>query len=192
MFDRKIILKSLIIILLLIVIVFAAIQIRNTLARYESATSAERDVDVAFWIVGNSNVTKRLIIEDIYPSATPYEYTFTVSNFEDTKKAETDMEYELIITTTTNLPLQYAIKKNNNDDDCEITEELYTDGDGTYYRKIELDKTSEEFKFEQGTDTTDTYVLKVTFPESYKTNFEYSSMIEDIKIELSAKQIIEE
>ena len=43
----------------------------------------------------------------------------------------------------------------------------------------------------QGTDTTDTFVVKVTFPKSNYTNAEYADLIEYIKIDLSAKQIIE-
>ena len=111
MINKKAIFKSLIIISLLIVIIFAFIQIRNTLARYETTASTERDVDVAFWMIDTSFASERILISEIYPSDTPYEYTFTVSNFKDTKRAETDLEYEVILTTTTNLPFQYVIEK---------------------------------------------------------------------------------
>ena len=43
----------------------------------------------------------------------------------------------------------------------------------------------------QGTDSTDTYVLKVTFPKSNYTNVDFADLIEDVKIDLTAKQIIE-
>ena len=43
----------------------------------------------------------------------------------------------------------------------------------------------------QGTDITDEYVVKVNFPKSNYTNVDYADLIEYIKINLNAKQIIE-
>jgi len=189
MIDKKRIYKSLFVISLLIIIIVAVIQVRNTLARYETTANTTRDLDVAFWIVENSFQTQRLLIEDIYPSTTPYEYTFTVSNFRDSKKAETDMEYSLVITTTTNLPLSYTIQKNGTT--YAATEEIYQDRDGTFYREFTLGET-EKFIFQADTPTTDEYTLKVTFPLEYNINLEYPDLIENIEINLSAKQIIGE
>ena len=190
MINKKKLFKSLIIISLLIIIIAVAVQIRNTLARYETTANTTRDVDVAFWIVGNSFKTQRLLIQDIIPRNEPYTYQFTVSNFEGTKKAETDLEYNLVITSTTNLPLNYTIKKNG--ETYAATERLYQDDDGTYYRELKLGTEAEKFIFEQGTDSTDTYVLSVTFPLENNTNLEYADLIENIQINLSAQQIIGE
>ena len=81
MIDKKRLLKSLTIILLIAIIIFAINQIRKTLAKYQTEGDAQRDVDVAFWIVDNSFQTERILVEDIYPRQDPFEYTFTVSNF---------------------------------------------------------------------------------------------------------------
>ena len=94
-------------------------------------------------------------------------------------------EYELVLTTTTNLPLEYSILKNGSN--CSKTEEIYTDDDGSYYKRIKLPTV----RMNHGSDTTDKYVLKVTFPKSNYTNTDYADLIEYIKIDLSAKQIIE-
>ena len=200
MIDKKRLIKSLIIISLIIIIVFTAIQIRKTLARYETTTVGQRDVDVAFWIVENSFESQRLLIDDIYPRATPFEYTFTVSNFNGTKSAETDLDYEIVITTTTNLPLSYEITKNGTT--CTKTERLYED-DSTYidadkgfgktvYREIKLETVANNLKMLQENDTTDTFIIKVTFPQQYSANLKYADLMEDIKIDLSAKQVIGE
>ena len=114
MIDKKKLVKSLIIISLIIIIIIVAIQIRSTLARYETTTETDRDVDVAFWIVDNSFKSDRLLLKDIQPSSNVYEYTFTVSNFDIENQAniaETDLEYEIVLTTTTNLPLNVPIVK---------------------------------------------------------------------------------
>lgn len=192
MIDKKKLRKSLLILLLIAIIIIAIILIRNTLARYETTATSEKDVDVAFWTIDNSFKSERLLIKDIYPSDTSFNYTFTVSNFEVaedgttvTKRAETDLNYDLVLTTTTNLPLEYTIQKNGSS--CTKNETLYADEDGTYYKEIRLPQS----RMNQGADITDTYVIKVNFPKSNYTNVDYADLIEYIKIDLSAKQIIE-
>ena len=201
MINKKAFFKILIVILLLIIIIFTFIQIRNTLARYETTATAERDVEVAFWVVDNDFKSDRILIKDIFPKSTPFEYTFTVSNFSGTKSAETDLEYEFVITTTTNLPLSYEIIKKNETQDpeddktCTKEEQLKTDADGTYYREIKLQtdpNTNKIFTMDSESDITDTFVMKVTFPQEYNANEQYADLMEDIKIDLTARQVIEE
>ena len=198
MINKKAFFKSLIVISLLIIIIVAVIQIRNTLARYETAATTERDVDVAFWVVDNSFQEERLLIEDIYPSTNPFEYTFTVSNFKDDKIAETDMEYEIVLTTTTNLPLSYEIQRNGTTYSNK-QEEIYTDSDGTVYREIRFGTTENPYPLimdtisnttNTKTKVTDTYTIKVTFPQENSANLEYADLMEYIKIELTARQVI--
>lgn len=199
MINKKAVFKSLIIVSLLIIIIVAFIQIRNTLARYETAATTERDVEVAFWIMDNSFQEERLLIEDIFPSTNPFEYTFTVSNYKDDKIAETDMEYEIVLTTTTNLPLSYEIQRNGTTY-TNKQEELYTDTDGTVYREIKFGTTENPYPLKMDTISntvphtktkiTDTYIIKVTFPQENSANLEYADLIEYIKIDLTARQVI--
>lgn len=200
MINKKRLFKGLIIISLIIIIIFAAIQIRNTLARYETTTTGQGDVDVAFWIVDNSFKSDILLIDDIYPATTPHEYTFTVSNFNGTKSAETDLDYEIVLTTTTNLPLSYEITKNGAT--CTKVEKLYEDTNtyidsaqnlgNTVYREIKLETEENGLNMLQETDTTDIFKIKVTFPQQYSSNLEYADLVEYVKINLSAKQVIDE
>ena len=190
MINKKAFFKSLIIISLLIVIIFVFIQIRGTLARYETTASTERNVDVAFWMIDTSFASERILISEIYPSDTPYEYTFTVSNFNATKRAETDLEYEVVLTTTTNLPFQYVIEKEGVP--CTTTEQLITDTDGTYYKQLKVATAANNLKLETGSDQTHNFKIKLTFPKINNENMEYADLIEYIKLDLSAKQIIGE
>ena len=82
MIDKKKLRKSLLILLLIAIIIIAIILIRNTLARYETTATSDKDIDVAFWVIGESYNTQRMLIKNIYPSDTSFDYTFTVSNFE--------------------------------------------------------------------------------------------------------------
>ena len=215
MINKKRLFKTLIIIALLIIIIFAVIQIGRTLARYETTTTTARDVDVAFWVVDNSFDSQRLYINDIYPKSTTFDYTFTVSNYDpgadltsetDDKIAETDMEYEIVLKTTTNLPLSYEITKNGTT--CAKGGELYptaeqstlyTDTDGTVYRKIEIGTSTTPFNMNtidnethQKQKVTDTFIIKVTFPEEYSANEKYADLMEYVNIELTARQSIAE
>lgn len=219
MINKKAFFKSLIIILLLIIIVFIGIQIRKTLAKYETTTTGERDIKVAFWILDNSYQTERMLIKDIFPrNNDPFEYAFTVSNFVGEDVAETDLEYELLITTTTNLPLSYQISLNGSTYN-NVEEKLYTDVNGTVYRKLAIGSTDNPYPLSMNTivaevdrngeptgdyvktKITHEYILQVTFPEqSYvngsivnnKLNIDYADLIEDIQISVTARQKIGE
>ena len=190
MINKKAIFKSLIIISLLIVIIFVFIQIRGTLARYETTASTERNVEVAFWMIDTSFASERLLIDEIFPANTSYDYTFAVSNFNGIKRAETDLEYEVVLTTTTNLPFQYVIEKDGVP--CTMIEQLITDTDGTYYKEIKLETATNNLILETGSDQTHNFKNKLTFPKSNNENMEYADLIEYIKLDLSAKQIIGE
>ena len=202
MIDKKTVKKSLIIILLLIIIIFVFVKLRQTLARYETTTTTERDVDVAFLITDASFKTDRLLIEKIYPTdEETFEYTFSVSNFDAGHSAETDLSYELEIITTTNMPLEYEIQKNGTT--CNKTEEIITDANGTCYRKISSiisTDANDTNIFQVGTDEIDEFVLKVNFPlKSYvngvevenRANLDYPDLMEDVKIQLTATQIVD-
>ena len=215
MIEKKTIFKSLIIISLLIIIIFAFIQIRNTLARYETTASTDRNVDVAFWLVDTNFAldrttfeSKKILIDEIYPSNTPYEYTFSVSNFNQANKiADTDLEYYLVLTATTNLPLNYVIERegttiatySHTDDTEDNRKQLITDENGTKYVQMKLGTAENQFKIDGINDETnekskksDSFVIKVTFPKTYSSNEEYRDLMEYIKLDLSARQVIEE
>ena len=191
MFDKKKIKKSLIILALIAIIIIAIILIRRTLARYETTATSDKDVDVAFWIIDDDFKTGKILIKDIYPSNDSFDYTFSVSNFQNeengniNKRAETDLEYGIDLIVTTNLPLEYQVEKNGVN--INTTQTIITDDDGTYYKKILLANT----QMTQGVDSTDNYKIKVKFSQDNDTNAEYSDLIEYIKLDLNAKQIVE-
>ena len=190
MLDKKKLKKSMLILFLIAIIIIEIIFIVRTLSRYQTVATSEKDVDVAFWMLHDDFQSANMIIKDIYPSNNSFDYSFSVSNFEAdedgtiNKRAETDLEYALTITTTTNLPLEYAIEKNG--EILTTQQKITTDEDGTYYREISI----EPSQMIQGEDLTDNYVIKVTFPKENDTNAEFSDLIEYIKLDIDAKQII--
>ena len=207
MIEKEISLKKIIIfLLLLIIIIFTFIQIKNTFARYETNTSTARDVDVAFWILEDTFATSRLIIDDIYPRNDAFEYSFTVSNTNasGTRIADTDMEYYLVLTSTTFLPLNFEIIRegvtvasfNASDNTSPNIDQIITDDDGTKYVQLALGSATLPFKIDTVEDNQkraiiDDFIIKVTFPKSYSTNDNYADLMEDVKLTISAQQIIE-
>ena len=99
--------------------------------------------------------------------------------------------YKRQIKTTTNIPLQYVLYKNQaptstNPTNILIGGEALADTDGTYFKTF----TTATQTLTHSTEQTDVYYLLVYFPETYKSQQEYQSMIESIEIMLDSKQKI--
>lgn len=189
MIDKKKIHKiSVIIIISIVIIMLFDYVTRKTNAKYESESEMQKDIDVAFWITDNSIKTERILAENMYPSDTPYTYTFSVSNNNGVKKAEVTLEYQLSIQATTNLPLEYEFYKNGIK--CNIIESIITDKYNTYYKKITIATDTNDLVLDPQTNKTDIIEMKIYFPIKYADSYKYADLITDLKIELIAKQKI--
>ena len=104
--------KTIIILVLILIIIIFSTGLINTLARYVRNVNLKRQVDIAFWIIDDQyEREENLLLSDISPSENPYEYLISVANFKDNKRTETVFEYNIIIEATTNMPLEYSLKK---------------------------------------------------------------------------------
>lgn len=180
-------LKKLIIIIICIIII---ISIYKTFSKYQSNSTGEGDIDVAFYIVKEGFQNMSLSLNAIEPRQEPYVYTFTIANTDGTNRTETDLEYDLEIKTTTNLPLTYELYMNENYNSSGATNiirrnTVITDEYGTYFRTITTD--TENFGYQ--IDQINTYNLVVYFPEIYKS-INYQNIIEGITINVNSKQIL--
>ena len=123
--------------------------------------------------------------------------------------SETDMEYKLKIRTTTNLPLEYKLYKNqgltvdNLTDILDIetveNENMHFDDDNTIFKYLVLEEQDEELKAEGITDngeflftnpSANTYILEFTLPATCNS-IDYQNIIECIEITVDSKQIID-
>lgn len=163
-----------------------------TLSKFESEAKSTTDIDIAFYLLKEDYQTMELSLENLYPSEKPYVYTFSISNADGEKRAEVDLTYDLVIKTTTNLPLTYELYMNElyDDENSNIAltrNEVDTDEDGTYFRYLETaNETFEYVNIEKNV-----YQLVVYFPQEYNTE-NYQDIIESIEINIDAKQVIEE
>lgn len=212
--ERKAIrVKRRIKLLLAIVILFIAHKILfNSYSLYESEASSTADINVAFYTLEDEYETKVISLDEMLPGSTRT-VKFSISNFyvdENNEKVttETDMEYELKIRTTTNLPLEYKLYKEQSLDSDELIDMLevetvenanmYLDEDKTIFKALvqsdpdlKAEKITDKDEFSYKTSDTKTYILEVKLPENCNT-VDYQNIIECIEISVDSKQIIEE
>lgn len=163
-----------------------------TYSRFQSTRTPNTEIETAFYIIDSNYETKSVHLDDLVPSDTPYTYNFTVANNNGTDRAETDIEYTIEITSTTNLPLTYALYFNQEYTDEDSTNIIINDTTqpdeyGTYFKKM----VTESKKFSHLKDESNSYQMTVVFPKEYE-DFEYQGIIEGIIITVKSKQVIEE
>lgn len=203
MIDKKK-LRKIVIILLSIGLIIAIILLgRKALSRYQSDANSKADVDVAFFLVKDSLQENELVLDDIEPGIEK-NYNISVSNNNGTIRTETSIQYNLIVETTTNMPLEfelYKVEKIEGDEEiyseikCEKTIDVVANADNTYLKDIIFSDTNSEVPFEFGcneNEKTD-FILKIILPETLSNDMEngqFSDLIDYIKVKVDAKQKI--
>lgn len=157
------------------------------MSKYESNSNSKANVDIAFYVLNEDYQSMTLNLGKIAPSNNLYTYNFSVSNEKDGKIAEVDIEYELKIRSTTNLPLEMHLYKIENENKIEGTSTIEQDEDGMYFNIFKVDKCI----FYYSTPRTDSYTLEILFPEKYNEET-YQDITDLIEISVDAKQIIDE
>lgn len=191
MIDVKKFLKLNRLTLILIIFIILLIIVPITYSKFQSHANSNADVKTAFYIIDSNSENKQIVLDKMIPQDEPYTYNFIVANNNGEKRCETNMEYTLTITTTTNLPLTYKLYLNEkytdlNSKNIIISEETAPDDDGTYFKTIKTNKLT----FSHEKDESNIYQLVVEFPKQYNTT-DYQDSVEAIIINVDSKQIIE-
>lgn len=192
MIDIKKFLKYNRLTIAIIILAISLFIVPITYSRFQSTRTPNTEIETAFYIIDSNYETKSVHLDDLVPSDTPYTYNFTVANNNGTDRAETDIEYTIEITSTTNLPLTYALYLNQEYTDEDSTNIIINDTTqpdeyGTYFKKM----VTESKKFSHLKDESNSYQMTVVFPKEYE-DFEYQGIIEGIIITVKSKQVIEE
>ena len=159
------------------------------LSKYESISNSYANVDIAFYLLKEDFQTMTLNLASILPQNNAYTFEFSIGNQAGEDIAEVDLEYELTLRTTTNLPLTYELYMNQSYTDQGATNiikenTVNLDEDGTYFRTMTTDKIT--LKYTEG--KTNLYQLVVYFPENYNQE-NYQDIIELIDINVNGVQI---
>lgn len=160
-----------------------------TYAKYEMHAKSVAPLEYALYILDTKPISDTVKLSEVKPSEDEYVYAFSVSNFKDKKRLETNLEYDLSIKVTTNLPLEYRLVVNDdyntNKGNAFVSDEVIQDSDGTYFRVMNAPGSNFSYK----EDETNYYYLIVSFPLNY-IDSKYQSITEFISIEINSKQVI--
>ena len=131
------------------------------------------------------------------PRDEAYTYIFSVSNFNENARAQVDMEYYVLMRTTTNLPLSYKIYRKIGEEWIDYSNNTRTnikeDTDGTYLKEITvMNNENKKFQFNHKQNLTDEFKIEVNFPTSYKSEDKYADLIESMELSIIGNQILDE
>lgn len=175
--------------ILLIVTLILIGTMRFTQARYENATEIQVTPTLAFFIVDVGTQSGQIKLDSMIPRVEPYLFTFNVSNFNSTRRANVDLTYSIEIITTTNLPLNFKIFKGANMTLNTIdSDTTTTDSNGVYYRHLVINSVS---TMNYNTNCTDVYTLWVEFPKSSEDYPDsYQGIIDLVDIKINSEQVV--
>lgn len=177
---KKILYVKLIILILCLLITLKIFTL--VLSKYETEANAVAKIDIAFYLLKEDYQTMTMNLAKLVPQNNAYIYTFSIGNEDGEQVAETDLEYDLTIRTTTNLPLTYELYMN----DSNIIENntIEQDEQGAYFRII----TTSTQRLNYKEPKTNQYSLVIYFPINYNTT-NYQDIIELLEITVESRQV---
>ena len=183
---KRLYMKLVLLVLCLLVIARIFVLV---LSKYESISNSYANVGIAFYLLKEDYKTMTLNLDSILPQDNKYVYEFSIGNQDGEEMAEVDIEYELSLRTTTNLPLTYELYMNEqytDDGATSIIKEntVNYDEHGTYFRTI----TTEPIYLSYKEGKTNLYQLVVYFPEDYDQE-KYQDIIELLEINVNGQQV---
>lgn len=182
------ILYAKLIILILCLLVMARIFVL-VLSKYESISNSYANVEIAFYLLKEDYKTMTVNLAELLPRNNAYVFDFSIGNEDGIEIADVDLEYELTLRTTTNLPLTYELYMNEEYTDAIATNiikenNIEKDEQGTYFRTM----TTEKVKLSYKEAVTNLYQLVVYFPVNYNQEI-YQDVIELLELKVDAKQV---
>lgn len=189
MTNKKVrILYTKLIILILCCLIIARIFVL-VLSKYESISNSYANVDIAFYLLKEDYKTMTLNLASIVPQNNEYVFDFSIGNQDSKEVAEIDLEYELTLKATTNLPLTYKLYMNEQHTDegaknIIVSNNAECDEYGTYFRTM----TTEKITLPYTEGKTNLYQLVITFPANYNHE-NYQDIIELLEIIVHANQV---
>ncbi|MBQ6281968.1 MAG: hypothetical protein IJK66_00330 [Bacilli bacterium] len=175
--------------ILLIVTLISISTMKFTQSKYENDTEINIAPTLAFFVVDVQSQTGQIKLSEMVPRTQPYYYSFNVSNFIGTRRANVDLTYSIELVTTTNLPLEFKIYRGGTYVTDEIdSDTVTTDENGVYYRHLLINDVN---VMNYNSNHTDVYTLEVEFPVQYQNSpDDYSGIIDLVDIKINAEQVV--
>ena len=161
-------------------------------SRYEVRTKLMANIDKALYIFKSDSIQFNLDSSGIIPRDEDYIYKFSVSNFNSDSNSDVDLTYNVKVRTTTNLPIQIKMYRNQLPEDTDAQDILngatnIQDSDLAWYR---LYNANANYEMLYETRKTDVYTMVITFPSIYADDETYANYIECIEVILESKQML--
>ena len=183
---RRLYAKLIILVLCLLIIARIFVLV---LSKYESIANSYANVEIAFYLLKEDYKTMTINLAELLPQDNAYVFDFSIGNEDGIEMAEVDIDYELTLRTTTNLPLTFELYMNEKYTDVGATNiikenNIAQDEHGTYFRTMTTEKVNLSYK----DAVTNLYQLVVYFPKNYNQEI-YQDIIELLEINVDAKQV---
>jgi len=193
LFDKNKFKFNLKIILLFLFLVLAANVIGVAYSRYESNANIYSEANVAYFIVDQGTQSRTITLDGLEPSNDPYIFTINVYNYDDNKRCDVNLHYNVSMKATTNLPLQFQVIRNEtysaSSTNIIDTSNVISDDDGMYYNEL-ID--NDDYEFTIDSNQMDQYSIIVNFPLTYKTDAQkYQGLIDLVTFTIHAEQDLE-
>lgn len=156
-----------------------------TLARYASTGHVTAAAVVASFSTGGSTNFDVALSGELYPGAEAKVIPITVSNYKGDATCEVELEYDIQVETTGNLPLEFSLRGEKDADDSNAASILVGP-----FRQAEgstLKWGAEEGRLPQGEKREHRYELVVAWPAAEKSA-DYSGEIDMVSITVNARQ----
>ena len=183
---RRLYAKLIILVLCLLIIARIFVLV---LSKYESISNSYANVEIAFYLLKEDYKSMTINLAELLPQDNAYVFDFSIGNEDGIETADVDIEYELSLRTTTNLPLTFELYMNENYTDAGATNiikenNVVQDEHGTYFRTMTTEK--QYLSYKEG--VTNLYQLVVYFPANYNQEI-YQDIIELLEVNVNAQQV---
>ena len=170
--------------LLIFLILIILLSIRFTFSSYEGNVDGKVVSDIAFYLLEAGSYSEELKMFEIEPNGNNYIFNIDVSNYKDNIRSDVNLEYELSLVTTTNLPIDYQIYLGDDSTDIISKREVFQDDDMMYFNRYITSSRS----FSKDRDMIDKYKIIVNFPKEYN-DFKYQNILDSVEVVIESKQV---
>ncbi len=188
-YKKRFLKVSLVFAFSIILIVFL---VTRAYGSYITTAKLRADIDKAIYIFEEEKLSFNIDENKIIPSNDPYTYVFSVQNYNTSQTSDVDLTYNINIRSTTNLPLEIKLYRNENYNASGATNiigspTLRRDADGAWYK---LYTESDDYPMNYNSNTKDIFTLVINFPKAYSIDTTYADITENIEVIINSKQVI--
>ena len=165
-------------------ILIILLSIKFTFSSYEGKVDGKVVSDIAFYLLEAGNYSESLKMFEVVPDGNNYIFNVDVYNYKDNTRSDVNLEYELSLVTTTNLPIEYQIYLGDDATNIISSKEVFQDEDMMYFNRFMTGTRT----FSKDKDMIDKYKIIVNFPKEYNDS-KYQDLIDSVEVVIESRQV---